>query len=73
MKKELIFKCQINGKWYRVFECVHPNEERRTVYLTYIGRKRFDHCTWSCLGSAIGSILSVMGKDMMIDLVEVWK
>lgn len=73
MKKELVFKCQANGKWYRVYECVHPVNKFRTYYQTYIGRKRLDACTWSCLGSAIGSILREIEEGILIDLVEVWK
>lgn len=73
MKKECVFKCQINGKWYYIYECVHPADKGRTYYLTYIGRKRLNHITWSCMGSAIGSILDSLEDGTLIDLVQVWK
>lgn len=73
MKKNCVFKCQINGKWYRVYECVHPDDEHKKFYQTYVGRKRLDLCYWSYLGSAIGSILSVLEDSVLTDLVEVWK
>lgn len=73
MEKRCVFKCCINGKWYRVYECVHPADKFRTYYQTYAGRKRLDLFTWTRLGSAIGSILSVVEKRVLIDLVEVWK
>lgn len=73
MKKVLVFKCQANGKWYRVYECVHPVDRNRTYYQTYIGRKRLDSRTWSCLGSAIGSILGTIEEGILIDLIQVWK
>lgn len=73
MSKTCVFKCQINGKWYRVYECANPDDSYRTCYQTYIGRKRLDYCTWSRLGSAIGSILTTADEGMVCDLVEVWK
>ena len=73
MIKKCVFKCLINGKWYRVYECVHPDDKYRTYYQTYVGRKRYDLCTWSCLGAAIGSILCECGEDVMNDLITVWK
>lgn len=73
MKKVCVFKCQIDGMWYYVYECPNPVCKDVTYYQTYVGRKRLDLCTWSCLGSAIGSILSVSGDGVLDDLVEVWK
>lgn len=73
MKKRCIFKCQINGKWYYVYECPNPILRVLKYYQTYIGRKRLDSCTWSCLGSAIGSILKNADEGALVDLVEVWK
>lgn len=73
MTKDCIFKCQINGKWYRVYECVHPGDMRRTYYLTYVGRRRYDHSTWGSLGAAIGSILGACDGDVISDLKYIWR
>lgn len=73
MMKQCVFRCQIDGKWYRVYECVHPDDKHRTYYQTYIGRKKLDDCTWACLGAAIGSILSVVEGDVLKELMFVWQ
>ena len=73
MQKKCVFKCQFNGKWFYVYEVPHPDLSKVTYYQTYVGRKRLDHYYWSCLGSAIGSILSVLDDSVIIDLVQVWK
>lgn len=73
MKKKCVFKCQINGKWYRVYECVLPVDEHRTYYRTYVGRKRFDPFTWERLGGAIGSILCEYHSTVVYDLIDMWK
>ena len=73
MEKKCVFKCCINGKWYRVYECVHPDDHRRNFYQTFIGRKRLDFNIWSCLGSAIGSILTSVDRGIMNDLISFWK
>lgn len=73
MKKECVFKCQIHGLWYRVYECVNPDDKGWNYYQTYIGKKRLDHRTWSCLGSAIGSILTVADESAMNDMKVVWE
>ena len=73
MKKKCIFKCPINGKWYRVFECVQPNDEYKTYYQTYVDRRRLDVRTWFCLGGAIGSILYESDRNMFNELKVVWK
>ena len=73
MRRRCVFKCQIYGKWYYVYEYPHPKSRGLTYYKTYVGRKRLDVCTWSYLGSAIGSILKELEGGVLIDLVEVWK
>lgn len=73
MKRRCVFKCQIYGKWYYVYEYPNPILRDMPYYQTYVGRKRLDVCTWSCLGSAIGSILSNLEDGVLIDLVQVWK
>ena len=73
MEKVCVFKCNVSGKWFRVYECAHPDDSRRTCYQTYIGRKRLDSSTWSNLGSAIGSILDTVGYDVVSNLVEAWR
>ena len=73
MNKVCKFKCQINGKWYYVYECVHPDDERRTCYRTYVGRKRLDIGTWPNLGGAIGSILCEVEGDVLKELMFVWQ
>lgn len=72
MKKTCVFKCQFNATWYRVYECVHPDDKQRTYYQTYVGRKKLEVSTWSSLGAAIGSILSSVGCDVMNDLTCIW-
>lgn len=69
MKKTCVFKCQFNAIWYRVYECAHPNDNQRTCYQTYVGRKRLDYAIWSSLGAAIGSILSSVGSKVIDELV----
>ena len=73
MNKKCVFKCLINGKWYRVYECVHPDDKHRNAYQTYVGRKRLDVLTWVSLGAAIGSILCEYHRTVVFDLIEVWK
>lgn len=72
MKKECIFRCQINGKWYRVLVEPHPNLEGHFIYWTYVERRRFDTVYWNTLAGAIGSILTVYGPEFNVEYKAIW-
>lgn len=73
MKKECVFKCQIDGKWYKVYKVPHQYFTREYQYVTYCGRRRLEGFQWSCIGSAVGAILDMIKPEWLNDIRVVWK
>lgn len=72
MKKECVFRCQFGGKCYSIYASPHPRFDGMLIYLTYVGRRRFDSGHWSSFEGAIGSILCDCKDFNMTDFGRVW-
>ena len=57
MKKECIFRCQRNGRTYRVVAVPNEHACRGVMYFAYIGRRRLDTIGWYNPVFAIYSVL----------------
>ena len=73
-----VFRCWFNGNSYRVMETTQVFEvgstklESSKRYWTYVGKKRLDEAEWYHLGSAIGSILVELSREVLDDIKEIW-
>ena len=72
MEKECVFRCQFNGKMYRVLMCKHENREGMNVYWVYKGRRKKDKWPWMSLAGAVGSIMCEMGTEFMDKYKSIW-
>ena len=57
MKKRCIFRCQSNGRMYRVVEVPDESVSRGVMYFAYIGRRRLEPIGWYNPEFAIDSVL----------------
>ena len=58
MKKECIFRCQKDGRTYRVVAVPNEHASRGVMYFAYIGRRRLEPIGWYNPEFAIDSVLS---------------
>lgn len=65
MEKECIFRCQRNGRTYRVVAVPKENTSRGVMYFAYIGRKRLEPIGWYNPEFAIESVMSdALGTEL---------
>lgn len=57
MEKECIFRCQRNGRTYRVIAVPNEKTSRGMMYFAYIGRRRLEPMGWYNPEFAIDSVL----------------
>ena len=46
MEKKCIFRCQCNGRTYRVVAVPNEHASRGVMYFAYIGRRRLEKFGW---------------------------
>ena len=67
MKKKCIFRCQANGRRYRVMAVPNVKASRGEMYYAYVGRHRLEKYAWFNPEFAIESVM----KDALG--YELWK
>lgn len=69
MTNECIFRCQKDGKTYRVVAVPNERAARGVIYLAYIGRKRLEPFGWYNPEFAIESVLdTALGRELWNDV-----
>ena len=57
MTKQCVFRCQRDGKTYRVIGVPNEHASRGVMYFAYIGRRRLEPIGWYNPEYAIDSVL----------------
>lgn len=57
MEKKCIFRCQCNGRTYRVEAVYNEYGKSGAIYFAYIGRRRLEKIGWYNPESAIDSVM----------------
>lgn len=57
MERECIFRCQRNGRTYRVVAVPNEHASRGVMYFAYIGRRRLEPIGWYNPEFAIESVM----------------
>ena len=71
MKKVCIFRCQRNGRTYRVIAVPNEKASRGVMYFAYIGRRRLEHIGWFNPEFAIRGVLcDAFGPDLWSKIRE---
>jgi hypothetical protein len=71
MTNECIFRCQKDGKTYRVVAVPNEHAARGVIYLAYIGRRRLEPIGWYCPEHAIESVLdAALGHELWRDVKD---
>ena len=71
MVNECIFRCQRNGRTYRVLAVPNERASRGVMYFAYIGRRRLEPMGWYKPEFAIGSVLcDALGHRLWNDVKE---
>lgn len=72
MERICVFKCQFNGRRFRIIAVGDTYAKGLRSYYAYEGRKRLDRYPWSSLGGAVGRILKELSWDITDKIAEVW-
>lgn len=71
MKKECIFRCQRNGRTYRVIAVPNENSSRGVMYFAYVGRRRLERVGWFNPEFAIAGVLcDALGPNLWEEVRE---
>lgn len=71
MKKECVFRCQRNGRTYRVVAVPNERASKGVMYFAYIGRRRLETIGWYNKEFAIQSVMEdALGIDLWIKVRE---
>lgn len=71
MKNVCIFRCQRDGRTYRVVAVPNEHSSRGEMYFAYIGRKRLEPVGWYNPEYAIESVLrDALGNSLWIEVRE---
>lgn len=71
MEKECIFRCQRDGKTYRVVAVPNKRACKGVMYFAYIGRRRLEPMAWYNPEFAIESVLrDALGNNLWKEVRE---
>ena len=69
MEKKCIFRCQCNGRTYRVVAVSNEHTKSRAIYFAYIGRRRLEQLGWFNPEFAIDSVMiDALGAKLWEDV-----